>query len=224
MKRLKSLIKQFGYVTTISYLIGKLLDKLFGVYMHHVKFYSQPISLEPRIPESKLNRYEFSWLTKPETILDELQRPQAVIDTRFEQGSTCLIAKQKDAFQGCLWLIKSKYIEDQLRATYHFPSNAVWDYDVYITPKKRFSMLFAALWDTADSWMKERDITNSLSRISAYNSASIRSHETAGAKQIGWLIALEKNDWQIAFSDKSPWIHFSPNDVNNGPDLHFTKI
>ncbi len=125
MKRLKSLIKQFGYVTTVSYLIGKLLDKLFGIYMHHVKFYSQPIALDPRIPESKLNRYDFTWLIKPEKILDELQRPQAVIDTRFEQGSTCLIAKQKDAFQGCLWLIKSKYIEDQLRATYHFPANAV---------------------------------------------------------------------------------------------------
>jgi hypothetical protein len=224
MKRIKSLIQQLGYVSAASYLTGKLLDKLFGIYMHHVKFYSQPISSAPRIPESKLNRYEFTWLNQPEKILDELERPRAVLEARFNQGSACLIAKQNNSFQGCLWLVKSKYIEDQFRAIYHFPDNAVWDYDVYITPKKRFSMLFAALWDTADSWMKEHGIISSLSRISAYNAQSIRSHETAGAKQIGWMIVLEKNDWQIAISDKSPWLHFSLNSGNNGPKLHFTKI
>ncbi|GEM_PF-6791501 len=192
--------------------------------MHHVRFYSQPISDAPRIPEAKLSRYEFTWLSQPESILDELQRPEEVIKNRFDQGSSCLIATQNDLFQGCLWLVESRYIEDQYRATYNFPGNAVWDYDVYITPKKRLSILFAALWDTADNWMKERNITNTLSRISAYNSQSIRSHEKAGAKQIGWLIVLEKNDWQISITNKSPWFHYSSNSKNGGPILHFTRI
>lgn len=195
MKRIKSLIQQLGYIAAVSYITSRVLDKLFGIYVHHVKFYSQPTSSALRVPESKSSRYDFSWINQPEQILDELQRPQKVIEDRFKQGSQCLIAKQNNAFQGCLWLVQSTYIEDQFRATYHFPDNAVWDYDVYITPKKRFSVLFAAMWDSADSWMKQHNFVSSLSRISAYNPQSVRSHESAGAKQIGWLIAFEKNDW-----------------------------
>ena len=207
MKRIKSLIQQLGYFSTASYLIARLLDKSLGIQMEHYKFHSQPLPSKPRILKSKLDRYEFTWLNQPEKILDELHRPKEVIEKRFNQGSTCLIAKQNDTFQGCLWFVKSKYIEDEVRATYHFSDNRVWDYDVYITPKKRFTILFAALWDSADTWMKDNHIVSTLSRISAYNSQSIRSHEAAGAEQIGWMIAVVIKHRQITISDKSPRLH-----------------
>ncbi len=224
MKRLKSLIQQLGYSATVSYLISTFLEKICGIEMHHYRFYSQPISATPRVATHKLDRYQFSWLDKPEKILDELQRPRQVIENRFQQDSICLVAAQKDKLQGCLWLNKSKYIEDQVRATYHFPENTVWDYDVYVTPKKRFTILFAALWDTADTWMKEHNYVSSLSRISVENAPSIRSHEAAGAKQIGWMIAIIIKHWQITLSDKSPKLHFSSKNNTSGPDLYFTKI
>jgi len=192
--------------------------------MQHYKFFSQPIHSKPRVLKSKLDRYEFIWLHKPEKILNELGRPKDVIEHRFKQGSICLVAKQQDSFQGCLWFVRSRYIEDEVRATYHFSENSVWDYDVYITPKKRFTILFAALWDTADAWMKENNIARKLSRISVYNSQSIRSHKAAGARQIGWMIAIVIKHWQITISDKSPRLHFSSKNNVAGPNLHFTKI
>jgi hypothetical protein len=224
MKRIKSLIQQLGYSSTASYLTSRALVKFFGIYMQHYKFYSQPVHSKPRVARSKLDRYEFTWIDKPEKILDQLDRPKNIIEDRFNQGSICLIAKQQDSLQGCLWFVRSKYIEDDVRATYYFSENRVWDYDVYVTPKKRFTILFAALWDTADAWMKEHNIASTLSRISVYNPQSIRSHEAAGAKQIGWMIAIVIKNWQLTISDRSPKLHFSSKNNKTGPSLYFTKI
>ncbi len=224
MKQIKSLIQQFGYLGSASYITSRLLGKFLGIEMHHYKFYLQPVCTIPRVSAAKLERYNFSWINQPDKILDALERPEHVIKKRFDQGSICLVAKQQEQFQGCLWLIPSQYIEDEVRATYHFPNSTVWDYDVYVTPKKRFTILFAALWDMADRWMKKQGYTHSFSRISAYNPQSVRSHEAAGAKQIGWMITLAVYPRQLTISDHSPRIYFASKNDTCGPDLFFDKI
>ncbi len=191
--------------------------------MTHYTFYAQPISSKKRVSEKKRAQYEFEVLEQSSAILSQLDRPDEVIDMRFKQGSICLLAKKDDVFLGCIWLVKQRYIEDQIRATYFFPSHAIWDYDVFVIPKKRLTPLFAALWDSADNWMIEQNIDKSISRILAYNSSSIKSHTSAGAKKIGWLIALSKYRLQLTFYSLPPFIHINTSG-KEGPSLRFKKF
>ena len=222
IRRLANLHSELGTLPTLSYLCGELLVRCSRKFdLHHYRFYAQPITDTQRVSELRRSRYIFEWLDTYTELLDQLGRPRNIIESRFAQGARCLIATQDNNFLACLWLVESKYIEDEIRATYYFPNNAAWDFDVFVTPKKRLTPLFAILWDTADSWMKERNIQYSLSRISAHNSNSLRSHEAAGAKPIGWALAINLKDWQFAFSSHSPRFHVSRSVKDGGPDWHF---
>lgn len=221
---LKSLINELGITNTISYLFSRVFNSVFGIEMTHYIFYSQPISSKKRVSEKKLAQYEFQVCDQNSQIISQLDRPLEVIETRFKQGAICLLAKKEDLLLGCIWLVKQRYIEDQIRASYYFPDDTIWDFDVFVIPKKRLTPLFAALWDTADNLMLEQNINKSISRILAYNSSSIKSHTSAGASKIGWLIALSRNNFQITFHSLAPFIHIATSKQNSGPHLRFKKF
>lgn len=221
---LKSLVNELGISNTISYLFSRVFNSLFGIEMTHYIFYSQPISSKKRVSEKKLAQYEFEVCSENSEIISQLGRPPEVIDKRFAQGAICLLAKKEDVLLGCIWLVKQRYVEDQIRATYYYPNDAIWDFDVFVIPKKRLTPLFAALWDTADNWMLEQNINKSISRILAYNSSSIKSHTSAGASKIGWLIALSRNNFQLTLYSLAPFIHISTSKENLGPQLKFKKF
>ncbi len=189
--------------------------------MIHYRFYSQPISKKARVSEKKFSQYKFDILYENSKLLEQLERPTDIINSRFEQGAVCIAAKKDEIFIGCIWLIKEQYTEDEVRAVYHFPSNSIWDFDVYVIPKKRLTPAFAALWDKADLWMSSQYIENTLSRISAYNSSSIRSHTSGGATKIGWMITICGNSSQLTLCSLRPFIHYSASKNNLGPNLKF---
>lgn len=189
--------------------------------MIHYRFYSQPISKKRRVSEKKFSQYEFDILFENSKLLEQLERPTEIINSRFEQGAVCIAAKKDEIFIGCIWLIKERYIEDEVHAIYHFPSNSIWDFDVYVIPKKRLTPVFAALWDKADIWMSSESIENTLSRISAYNSSSIRSHTSGGATEIGWMIAICGKNSQLTLCSLRPFVYFSTSKNNLGPNLKF---
>ena len=222
IKRLAKLHSELGTLPTLSYLCGETLARCSRNFdLHHYKFYAQPTLDTQRVSEQRRSRYEFEWLDAYAEILDQLGRPHHIIESRFAQGAKCLIVKQDNNFLACLWLVESKYIEDEIRATYYFPGNSAWDFDVFVTPKKRLTPLFAILWDLADIWMNERNINYSLSRISAHNHNSLRAHEAAGARPIGWALAIKLNDWQFAVSSHTPKFHLSRSAKDSGPGWHF---
>jgi hypothetical protein len=219
--KIRSLFRELGVVTTISYAFARLLQRLLKLDMIHYHFYAQPISRTPRVPERKSSQYVFELLHQNSTLLTQLDRPDYVIENRFDQGAVCIAARKGDLFLGCIWLIKNRYVEDEVRAVYHFPDSTVWDFDVYVSPTKRLTPLFAALWDKADSWIKSQGAQASLSRISAYNASSIRAHVSSGAKKIGWMIAIRGNRYQLTFSSLKPYFHFSASVDDPGPNLRF---
>ena len=218
INRLKKLHKELGTVPTLSYLCGEILARCSNKFdLHHYHFYAQPVKTSSRVPVRKRGRYQFEWLDSYSEILDALGRPVNIIESRFKQGATCLVAKEDEKFLGCLWLVRYQYIEDEIRATYKFPDYAAWDFDVYVIPKKRLTPLFAILWDIADSWMIERGIHYSLSRINAHNQNSVRSHESAGAIKIGWAIAINFYQWQFTISTHAPRFDYSFSTRDKGP-------
>src|SRR3546814_8400271 len=102
---------------------------------------------------------------------------------RAAQGAVCLGAFKNDAIIGCLWLCLSSYVEDEVRCRYQpAPAGeASWDFDVYVVPAQRSGPAFGRLRDEANAFLRQQGVACSWSRISAFNPASLASHEIGRA-------------------------------------------
>jgi hypothetical protein len=103
------------------------------------------------------------------------------------------------------------YLEDEVRCRFvPLPEGrAAWDFDVYVDPQQRHGTVFLRLWDEANRFLAARGVRWSLSRISAFNSGSIRSHGRMGAKRIGAVTFLSLGRWQLAVASLAPRFHVS---------------
>ncbi len=103
------------------------------------------------------------------------------------------------------------YQEDEVRCRYVplTEGRSSWDFDVYVDPQHRNRIVFLKLWDEANSFLAARDIRWSLSRISAFNKASIASHTRMGAKRIGTAVFLSIGSLQIFAATVPPYVGLS---------------
>ena len=102
---------------------------------------------------------------------------------------------------GFLWLASGIYEEDEVRCRYQLanPTETVWDFDVYVEPRFRLGRTFARLWDAANEDLRQRCIRWSISRISAFNPASLAAHARLGALPLGHASFLCLGRLQLAF-------------------------
>jgi hypothetical protein len=220
--RWKKLQEELGLGSALSYLCSKFLRKINSQFdLHHSRFYAQPVCQRARVSAKRRALYQFEIMEKYSSVLKPLNRSKQVLDMRFKQGAICLVVKKDDVFVGCIWLLRNQYSEDQFRAIYQFNNNMVWDFDAFILPQKRLTPAFAVLWDRVDEWMEEHNIDFSLSRISAYNTSSIHSHQSAGANPIGWALTIVLSNWQISIASIKPKLHLSFSSAALGPKWIF---
>ncbi|PIE44164.1 MAG: hypothetical protein CSA50_01795 [Gammaproteobacteria bacterium] len=224
LSKIKKNINELGILIAFLYFIDQLLKKLnkkSGLYFYY--FYDQKFESKPvREPRKKV--FDFYWIDKVDDMIVDLPRPRSVLNSRFQSGSRCMVAKKVDAneFLGCAWFSYGFYQEDEVNCLYEFTnSQKVWDYDIYVKPELRMSRLFLRLWQQASKSLYEDGYTSSLSRISAYNLQSIRSHEKLGATKVGWSLFFKVSHFQLMFSSKAPYLSLSYK--NHGqPRLTFT--
>jgi hypothetical protein len=212
LSKFKSTISELGFFTAIAYFIHRLLSNIgsnSGLFFYY--FYDQPLESKTIVaPRKKV--FDFYWANDVDDKIANLPRPKDVLDTRFASGSHCMVAKkvETDEFLGCAWFAYNRYQEDEVNCIYEFSnSNKVWDYDVYVKPELRMSRLFLRLWQQASNSLSQKGYNSSLSRISAYNVQSIKSHEKFGAKRIGWSMFLTLIDVQVMLSSKAPFVGLS---------------
>ena len=210
MKKIINLFKQLGYVDGFLYSLNTLFQYLSIKKMRTIKYYiySQPVPHAALLPKNRGKDIHIEQVYANDEITSKFPRPRDVIMNRFNQGALCFVAYKNNTFAGFLWLIKNKYVEDEVKCNY-FPlpaRNSVWDFDVYISPEQRISFVFIKLWDYANSYMRANGITTSMSRISAFNISSIKSHGRLGAKRIGQLTFFCLGSLQILFASKAPYI------------------
>lgn len=191
--------KELGYVAGALYSVNRILG-VFGVgAIYHYVIVAQPISEIRRLPAQRGRNIETQWLACDDPSLRFLPRPQRVIKSRFEQGSRCLGAYLENKLVGCLWYVERRYREDEVRCDFVFSKhdNCVWDFDVYVDPKYRVGYVFLKLWDDANEALYQSGFRWSLSRISAFNLASVRSHARLDAHVIGGatFLVLGSRQW-----------------------------
>lgn len=135
-----------------------------------------------------------------------------MLDYRFRQGAVCLGAVLDGRVIGCLWLCLGAYDEDEVRCRYvRVPEGvASWDFDVYVHPDHRTGFAFGRLWDAANALLRENGARWSASRISAFNTASLKSHAALGARPVGRATFLRMGTrLQVMVSDLSPRVNIS---------------
>ena len=207
-------IREFGLRDGFLFNLARILSVARVGSLYKYRFYAQPLSTTRRLPAHRGKTIETRWLKRGAPELKEIPRPTTVIEARFDQGGHCLAAIVDGRLVGCLWYVSKVYQEDEVRCDFDFSKekDCIWDFDVYVDPGHRLGIVFMRLWDDTDSELVGRGYRWSLSRISAFNLHSIRSHERLGAVNVGSAVFLRLGVWQWSYSSDTKKIQFSSKD------------
>jgi hypothetical protein len=172
---------------------------------------AQPVSTEPLVPASRRTAITVRMVDQTDPIVATFPRPLEVIAKRFRSGARCFVAETNGRFAGFLWLQEGGYEEDEVRCLFlPIPAHqAVWDFDVYVAPEFRLSRTFSRLWDAAHEFLRAGRYRWTTSRVSAFNSTSLRSHARIGAIKLNWIVFLVISRWQVSISGESPFLYLS---------------
>jgi len=212
ISKLFGAMKLLGPLSGLLYVIdqkmirSKLVSRIF-----YYDIMVQPVRAQPLLPANRGNSIITRTIPKGDPALTKIPPTQAVVSARFEQGAICLGAFEKDELIGYLWLCHGSYEEDEVRATFRPRpiEDTVFDFDVYMFPKHRFGLGFAALWDGANKYMSRHQFRYTCSRVSRFNPGSQRSHQRLDSISIGKSIFLSGRKYQIMFSTIRPFFHLS---------------
>lgn len=209
LARYTEFFRKNGFAIGSALLAHRLISKFGGQSgLFWYKFYRQPLDSALAHPRSD-SKLIFTWLDHYDKLLDALPRPLTNIESRFTQNVLCLAAIRNEQLAACAWFGFGEFDEDEVRCTYSLPSDAVWDFDIYVFPEYRFSRVFLKMWEEANKVLNSKGYTCSLSRISAYNKHSIRSHEKLGATTVGSAVFLRVRGVQLMLNSRKPFLSLS---------------
>lgn len=206
-------IKSLGWINGSLYLLSQGLDKLSRGRIRIIKYdlVSQPVSAGPLIPHHRGAAIELREIHAGDPLLGRMGHPPASIARRFAQGGHCLAALHDGELAGFLWWVEGDYQEDEVRCQFapQPAGRAVWDFDVFVAPGRRYSAVFARLWEAAGRELQARGFIRSCSRISAFKPESLSAHRRLGARVTGKCLFICLGSAQIMFATQAPWIHVS---------------
>ncbi|MEO1594062.1 MAG: hypothetical protein AAFS02_02315 [Pseudomonadota bacterium] len=192
-KAITDACRELGVADTLLYATDRLLGKLpgrFRIHCHHLVV--QPVPDAAALPQRLLDQIAVEDLSTDPDALNALPVPKPVLEDRLRQGSTCVGVTRKGVLLGYGWLALEAYEDDEFRVDYRLPAGiAAFDLDVFVFEQYRGLRSFAYLWEGLNRELRRRAITTTYSRISRFNSASIRSHTRMGARLIGTLTVLQ---------------------------------
>lgn len=213
-----------GLANGLLYTVARTLAKSTRGRCRLVKylFVAQPIPPAPTPAYGRTSKTTIHLCSSGDGIIEQFPRPPQVIAKRFADGALCFVAEQAGKFVGFLWIKQVQYCEDEVCCEYLlYPADQlVWDFDAYVTPDFRMSRAFAQLWEAANEFLRERGYHWSISRISAFNAASLAAHRRLGAVRLhsGTFVVIGR--MQVAIFSCAPYLHMSIGD-KHPPKLDF---
>ncbi len=186
-------LKSLGMMTTLSYGAARLASgtRCFGY--HRYRLLAVPRSGMPSMPGG----YRVQSLSARDLAKYTIDVGIDVQAARFAQGLICIGVFNGERLCGVNWLTIGDFDEDEVRVRYVLPQGAAWDTGLWVTPERRMSRAFAALWAGSADWLAANGLNWSISRIADYNLASLNSHQRMHAVDIGRLLVLRVGNVQI---------------------------
>jgi len=208
----RKLAARFGGTTALLYGIERGCARLhLPIRVRAYILMAQPVAASPRLSPDRVKHFAVRFLNEGDSALERMPLSNAVLASRFEQGAECLGLFHGSELAAYLWLCRGVYEEDEVRCRF-LPEPAertAWDFDVYVMPAYRASFAFSALWDAADTYLRQQGVQWSLSRISAFNITSVSSHEALGAQEVGRATFLTIGRLQLSKASLSPHCNIS---------------
>ena len=212
MERLRSIFSELGLATGLVYLTALMFRKFlpfFSVERYYVV--AQPVPARALLPERRGKNISVHLIKTDHPLLASLPRPQEELARRFSGGAVCFLAMRDEQIVGYLWVTQSPYREPVHRCEFDpCPSRQIaWDFDMWIQPDERLGLAFVRMWDRCNSYLRERGVTWTCSRVSAFNSASLRSHARLGMRVMHTLTYLTAGSLELLVADVAPFLALS---------------
>jgi hypothetical protein len=136
-------------------------------------------------------------------------RDRARTQRRVERGDVCIAARRSGRTIGVLWLTFDTFDETEVKALFVVSPEAgmAWDSNLFIVEDARAGLVFVALWDAANQFLREKGYRWSATQTSAFNGGSLLAHQRLGARRIGRIVYLLLGSWQVTFSGLRPQLH-----------------
>ena len=207
-------LREFGFFAGSVYGINQVFirsNSRFRVFLYDLMI--QPVAQTAIASRKLTGSVKIREICDGDAVLQKMPPPDHVIASRFKQGAICIGAFQKGHLIGYQWLRFGTYQEDEVRCDFvpRPEGKTVFDFDIYVYPKYRLGIGFAALWDGSNSLLRSREILYAASRVSRFNTASMRSHRHLGCQRIGRVLFVTGKQWQWLFATGSPFVHLSLN-------------
>jgi hypothetical protein len=183
-----------GVATGLSYAAARAGSASGLFAWHRYRIVAVPVTRMPAMPRGHSARV----LGTADLAGLPIDASAAVRNARFAAGLTCLGAFAGDALVGVNWLTVGAHDEDEVRVRYLLPADAAWDTGLWIPPERRLGRAFAAVWAATASWLAERGLERSMSRIADYNEPSLSAHLRMGAVVTGSLSVLTVGKSRLA--------------------------
>lgn len=212
LKNIRNTFRELGWINAFLYLLARVLNRCnrrCTLYKYYL--FAQPVSDTARLTGHRGKSVVVQRVEPGDPVLKQMDRPVNTLAQRFAQGSICLGAFKDTELAGYLWLHFSAYPEDEVRCCFQPEpaGNTAWDFDIFVAPKHRLGYTFARLWDEANALMRTRGVHWCMSRISAFNPASLTPHSRMGSQPAGSVIYVVLFDYQFMLATVRPYIHVS---------------
>lgn len=198
---IKRTFQELGRLDALLYYFSEIIFRGSGGRARLVRYrlVAQPVAMSPLISRVDPNT-EIRRIVPGDPLSRNFPRAPEIIAMRFARGDVCLAATVKGKFAGFIWLAFGAYDEDEVRCRYELMGDSVsWDYDIHVEPEFRMGRCFIRLWDAANAFLRDRKIRWSISRISAFNPASLNSHARLGTRLLGEASFLVLGSLQLSF-------------------------
>ncbi len=212
MHRLIQPFRELGFLPGFFYLADRAVERLFG---RRIFFYysmvAQPV-VRPRLRPAKDQHTVVckNW-TDIAPYAEQMTATESMIRERFSHDYVCVVLAQRDELLGHGWLSFGNYIEDEVRCLFTPLPEAQtgWDFDVFVLPQHRGTLMFARLWDAINQALSASGRVWSVSRISRFNVTSFQSHKSMGAVRCADVLFVVIGRVQLMISPLRPFLHLS---------------
>ena len=215
MPRLFHAFRDLGFLPGFFYLADRVSKRCFG---HRMFFYysivAQPILPLRRRPGKAHKVIVCDSWEEFEAFATQSEIDSAVLRDRFTDGYKCVVLANQDELLAYAWLALDSYEEDEVRCRFvPSPAGLVgWDFDVYVCPKYRGTLVFVRLWDGINQLYNQLDRTWTMSRISRLNVTSFQSHKSMGAIRALNILFVVVGRMQLMLAPIRPFVHLSLSD------------
>lgn len=209
VRRLTGPFREFGLGVGSLYLadrVLRLLSPAWGVYPY--QFVVQRMPEQPFLPPGLSKHVGIERLMPTSPWLDKIEVPGQVIADRFARGACGIAALRKGELVGYAWWSATGYAEHDVCCTFQLrePARAVFDFDVHVMPEHRMGLGFMAVWHVFSEELRREGVQHSYSRISRFNSASLRAHARLGARPIGRAVFVRAGVLTLALVGRFPFV------------------